>query len=132
MKKLLLLVCLSMGLLSMVQAQDTPPQDSVLQQYTGKYSFPEGSVIREAKVTIENGALIMTSSAGASALEKQSEDLYNVVQFRGTAKFNRDANRKVIGVSVDAMGYRLEGTKVEDGSALRFRLRVKPNGDVYW
>jgi hypothetical protein len=132
MKNLVLLVCLSMGFLSLTQAQDTPPQDSVLQHYAGKYTFPEGSVIREAKVTIENGALVMTSSAGTSALEKQSEDLYNVVQFRGTAKFNRDTNKKVIGVSIDAMGYRLEGTKVEDASALRFRLHVKPNGDVYW
>jgi hypothetical protein len=132
MKKLVLLLCLSMGLLSLVQAQDAPPQDSVLLHYTGKYSFPEGSVIREAKVTIENGSLVMTSSAGTSALEKKSEDLYSVVQFRGTAKFNRDANKKVIGVSIDAMGYRLEGTKVEDGLALRFRLHVKPNGDVYW
>lgn len=121
MKKLALLICLSMGFLSMIQAQDTPPQDSVLQHYAGKYNFPEGSVIREAKVTIENGALIMTSSAGTSVLEKQSDDLYNVVQFRGTAKFNRDTNGKVIGVSVDAMGYKLEGTKVEDASSLGFR-----------
>lgn len=113
MKKLVFLFCLGMGIFCMAPAQQTPPQDSTVQAYLGKYTFPEGSVIADVTVSIENGSLIMTSSAGTSVLEKQAEDMFNIIQFRGTAKFNRDANKKITGVSINARGYQLEGTKVE-------------------
>lgn len=113
MKKLVFFFCFCLSIVSLVNAQEPPPQDSALQQYVGKYKFPDGSVILEATVTLENGVLTVTSSAGVSLLEKQSDDLYTITQFRGTAKFNRDTNNKVIGVSINAMGYALEGTKTE-------------------
>jgi len=116
MKKWLLFFVLSMGLVTMAQAQQNPApakDTAALQQYVGKYTFPEGSVVPDVTVTIEDGALVMASSQGNSSLEKQGEDLYTIVQFQGTAKFNRDANKKIIGVSINAMGYQLEGTKAE-------------------
>lgn len=116
MKKLLLFFVLSMGLVTMAQAQQNPApakDTAALQQYVGKYTFPEGSVVPDVTVTIEDGALVMSSSQGNSSLEKQGEDLYTIVQFQGTAKFNRDADKKIIGVSINAMGYQLEGTKGE-------------------
>lgn len=113
MKKGFLFCCLSVCLFSVAQAQQTPPKDSTLQQFVGKYKFPEGSVVTEVTVAVEDSSLTMSSSAGTSVLEKKEEDLYVIVQFQGTAKFNRDANKKIIGVSIDAMGYQLEGTKVE-------------------
>ena len=105
--------------------------DTTLSQYVGKYKFPEGSVVAEVIVKFENGALSMESSAGVSALEKQGDDLYTIVQFQGTAKFNRDSNKKIIGVSINAMGYVLEGTKAESTTAYHnntkpFYLHVKP------
>lgn len=113
MKKMLLFFFLSVGMVLMAQAQQAPPaKDSTLQHYVGKYKFPDGSVVAEVTVALVDGALEMSSSAGTSALEKQeAEDLYTIVQFQGTAKFVRDANKKVIGVSINAMGYLLEGTK---------------------
>lgn len=111
MKKCILFCCLSFSLVSLAQAQQTPPKDSALQQFVGKYKFPDGSVVTEVTVEIEDTVLTMTSSAGTSLLEKQTEDLYTIVQYQGTAKFNRDANKKIIGVSILAMGYELEGTK---------------------
>lgn len=131
MKKLVFFFCFSLGMISMVHAQQTPPQDSSLQQYTGKYKFPDGSVILEATVTLENGALTVTSSAGVSPLEKQSEDIFNIIQFRGTAKFNRDANNKVIGVSINAMGHALEGTKVEGIAFNRLNKNILPWNFMY-
>lgn len=124
MKKLIFLFCVSMGFVFMVNAQQTPPQDTTFQEFTGKYKFPDGSVISEAMVALENGALTVTSSAGVSALEKQGEDLFTITQFQGTAKFNRDANRKIIGVSINAMGYQLEGTK-SDSIAFTLGLKKK-------
>lgn len=111
MKKWFLLCCLLVALISVARAQQISPKDSTWQQYVGNYKFPEGSVVTEVTVAIEDTVLTMTSSAGSSLLEKQSEDFYTIVQYQGTAKFNRDANKKIIGVSIVAMGYELEGTK---------------------
>lgn len=124
MKKLILLFCLGIGFASMLNAQQTPSQDTTLQEFIGKYKFPDGSVIAEAMVALENGVLSVTSSAGVSPLEKQGEDLFAITQFQGTAKFNRDANKKIIGVSINAMGYQLEGTK-SDAIAFTDRLKNK-------
>ena len=112
MKKMIFLFCFSIGVVSMVNAQ-TPAPDTTLQAFTGKYLFPEGSPVTDVVVSLDNGALISTSSAGVSGLEKIGEDLFSIVQFQGTAKFNRDANKKVIGVSIKVAGFELEGTKTE-------------------
>ena len=93
-------------------------EDALLQQYIGKYKFPEGSVVTEINVTIEGGVLTSNSSAGASVLEKLGVDTFSVVSFQGTAVFKRDAGKKIIGVVVDAMGYHLEGTKDNSVSRL--------------
>ncbi len=85
-------------------------QDTTLTQFVGKYTFPSGSVVSDVTVMLENGALVMNSSAGSSALEKESEDLYVIVAFQGKALFKRD-NKVIVGISINAMGYQLEGTK---------------------
>jgi hypothetical protein len=94
-------------------SQEVPTSDSSLRQYTGTYKFPEGSVVAEIAVLIDGGGLVMSASAGTSPLEKREEDVFFIVQFQGTAKFNRDANKKVVGVTINAMGYVLEGTRSE-------------------
>jgi len=109
MKKIMLLSFFVIGMVFAAQAAQV--SDSTLQQYVGRYKFPEGSVVPDVTVALDNGALTMTSTAGSSNLEKKEEDLYIIVQFQGTAKFNRNADKKIIGVSIDAMGYQLEGTK---------------------
>ncbi len=129
MKKLLFL-SLAVCFFSVVSAQQ---KDSTLQQYVGKYKFPDGSVVAEVEVTLEGGALSMASSAGVSPLEKQGEDLYAITQFQGTAKFNRNADKKVIGVSINAMGYTLEGTKMETNpAAVLYSPAVVMDNDRWW
>ena len=127
MRKLTLLFCLGICCMSAAQAQETPSQDSIAQQYVGKYKFPDGSVVADVVVTFENGALSMSSSAGVSPLEKQSTaDMFTITQFQGTARFNRDSNKKVVGVSIVAMGYELEGTKVENAALTDNRKSFYP------
>jgi hypothetical protein len=117
MKKWMLLFGLSLCfVITTAQAQDAP-KDSTLKEYAGKYVFPEGSVIPNVVVNFEDGALTMSSAAGTSALVKQETDLYSITSFNGTAKFKRDSNQKIIGVTVEARGYTLEGTK-SDGFAI--------------
>lgn len=109
MKKLMIL-CLLLGAVSFVQAQT---KDSTLQDFVGKYKFPDGSIVPEVTVTMEGEGLMMGSSAGNSSLNKIGEDLFSIVAFEGTAQFKRDANKKVVGVNINAGGYVLEGTKSE-------------------
>ncbi len=96
-------------------------QDTTASAILGKYKFPEGSIVPDATVSNENGAIIMNTSAGSSELVKQNEDVYTIVAFQGTAAFKRNDAKKVIGVVIDAMGYHLEGTK-EQAAAVWVRL----------
>lgn len=123
MKKLLLLLLLTCGVSAHLMAQEPATPDSTLKQFVGKYVFPEGSVVPEVVVTLESGALRMSSTAGESPLEKQGEDLYAITQFQGTAKFNRNTDKKIVGVSIDAQGYKLEGTKVAEEATFLYPLK---------
>ncbi len=88
-------------------------QTDTLQQYAGKYKFPEGSVVAEVEVMYKDGALTMTSSAGSSVLRFEKDDQFTIVSFDGIAVFTRNAQRKVAGIHIEAMGYLLDGTKDE-------------------
>ncbi|HPH36115.1 MAG TPA: hypothetical protein PL108_00550 [Sediminibacterium sp.] len=110
MKKILLFAFMLVGFVSVSTAQ-TAPTDTTVNQLVGKYKFAEGSPVAEVTVVLENGVLMMNSQAGSSTLEKSAEDVYVITQFQGTAKFTRDENKKVTGVTIMAMGYELVGTK---------------------
>ncbi len=113
MKKLMML-CLLLSAVAFVQAQT---KDSTLNDFVGKYKFPDGSVVTEVIVSMEGEALVMGSSVGNSPLVKTGEDQFSITAFDGTAQFKRDSNKKIIGVNINAGGYVLEGTK-SDGIAL--------------
>lgn len=110
MKKMILFSLLFLGISFAASAQT----DSTMKDFVGKFKFPEGSPVNEIVVSLENGALSMTSSVGTSPLEKTAEDVFTITQFQGTATFKRNEAKKVIGVSINAMGYSLEGTKEEN------------------
>lgn len=92
-----------------INAQDT------LQQYTGKYIFPDGSVVPEVDVAITDGALYMSSVAGTSSLVQIGIDSFSVTEFTGIAVFKRGDDNKVNGVHIEAMGYILDGKKQGNG-----------------
>lgn len=109
-----MMICLMLGAVAFVHAQD---KDSTLQDFVGKYKFPEGSIVAEVTVSVEGSGLVMGSSIGNSALVKIGDDLFSITAYDGSAQFKRDANKKVIGVSINAGGYALEGTR-SDGIAI--------------
>ncbi|MBN8836503.1 MAG: hypothetical protein J0I09_04555 [Sphingobacteriia bacterium] len=120
MKKILAL-CFGIIAFAIVQAQT----DSTSKELLGKYRFPDGSVIADVTVSHDNGALVMSSSAGNSALEKtEAADTYTIVSFQGIAVFKRNDARKIVGVVIDAMGYHLEGIK--DDAAIRLQRELYP------
>ncbi len=136
MRKLLFLTfVLSVSFYSL-HAQ-TAPADTTLKQYAGTYNFPEGSVVAQVIVNFDNGELSISSSAGTSSLEKKGVDSFAIIGFQGTAKFKRDANKKITGVTIDARGYLLEGTKEETTAIADFTdfymigMRIHPTSDHY-
>jgi len=94
-------------------------QDTTLKEFTGKYVFPEGSVVPDVDVVLQDGALSMTSAAGSSSLVKLGVDSFQIVEFSGTAVFRRGEDKKVNLVHIDAMGYILDGTKMPGSWAFR-------------
>ncbi len=100
--------------------------DSLLQQYTGKYVFPEGSPVREIGVALENNILTATSTAGNSELKKtDTKDVFEVVAFAGTATFKRNPEGKVNGVLIQVQDINMEGTKSEEAATGRWLRKTE-------
>jgi hypothetical protein len=107
-----------------INAQDAPPKPP-LEDFVGKYVFPDGSVVPDVTVTLDGSALTMASTAGTSALAELGRDSFSIVEFSGTAVFKRGDDKKVNGVHIEAMGYVLDGQKQNNG-AWAFTGYVKP------
>lgn len=89
-------------------------QTDSLQQYTGKYMFPEGSPVTEIGVVLENGLLTATSAMGNSELKNTAtKDVFEVVAYGGIATFKRSTEGKVNGVQIQVQDINMEGTKTE-------------------
>jgi len=110
-----LLFFVALGNCFILSAQQTPQADS-LKEYTGKYKFPEGSEVTEIKVGIENNILWTYSDKGNSELKRIEKDMFEVVQYTGTATFKRDENGKVIGLHIEVGNLIMDGKKSEETS----------------
>src|SRR5688500_12180858 len=113
MRKFFLLLFAMTGFVAL-NAQQTSPTDS-LQEYTGKYKFPEGSAVTEITVALENGILYASSVQGNSELKRIEKDVFEIVAYSGKATFKRDEQAKLNGVKIEVEDLILEGTK-EAGS----------------
>jgi hypothetical protein len=87
MKKLFLFISVMVVTVT-INAQDT------LQQYTGKYVFPEGSVVPDVTVALSGKALTMSSVLDSSALTGFGVDSFQIVEFSGIAIFKRGDDKK--------------------------------------
>lgn len=115
MRKLILFF-FALNLFFVLYSQEAPKKDS-LQEYTGKYKFPEGSEVTEIKVVVENGVLWANSDKGNSELKKIEKDVFEVVTYTGTATFKRDENGKVNRLYIEVGDLKMEGTKSEEPSS---------------
>lgn len=115
MKKIILSVFLAAGLVT-VQAQSDPPPKPPLEDFIGKYVFPDGSVVPDVTVTLAGSVLNMSSVAGSSALSELGIDSFSIVEFSGVAVFKRGEDKKVNEVHIEAQGYVLDGQKQSSGA----------------
>jgi hypothetical protein len=109
MKKIFLLLIVLISFFSVNAQTDT------LQQYTGTYVFGDGSPVQAVDVTLTDGALSMSSSAGNSSLTRLGVDSFQIVEFSGTAVFRRSEDKKINAVHIEAMGYVMDGQKQQNG-----------------
>ena len=126
MKKIILSVIASLFII-VVNAQTTPKPP--LEDFVGKYVFPEGSVVPDVEVALSGSALTMTSAAGASALVELGVDSFQIVEFSGVAVFKRGEDKKVNAVHIEAGGYVLDGQK-KSGGGWTFTYYTRHNREL--
>lgn len=87
-------------------------KDTALANYVGKYTFPEGSFVTAAEISMEGNVLSVSSSQGGSVLEKQGVDTFTMKEFEGSRMvFFRNKEGKVARIKVEVDDILLEGTK---------------------
>ena len=107
MKRILVVLLLMIGVGTAVHAQ----QDSTMQQYAGKYIFPQGSAVSEAMVNFESGVLSISSAIGSATLSKIETDRFSIVEYNGTAEFKRNDAGKIVSIHVVVADLDVTGTK---------------------
>lgn len=108
MKKVLFALALTLGFTAAYAQTDS------LQEYTGKFKFPDGSPVTEIGVVIENGVLTATSAMGNSELKKtDTKDVFEIVAYSGTATFKRNTDGKITTLLIQVQDVTMEGTRQE-------------------
>ena len=128
MKKLFLSLFIAAGALSL-NAQEAPPKPP-LEDFIGRYVFPDGSVVPDVTVALSGGALTMSSAAGNSSLTELGVDSFSVVEFSGFAVFKRGDDKKVNRVHIEAGGYILDGQKQNGINSWSFTIYYRPNKEL--
>ena len=128
MKKIILFILASIFIIS-VNAQSDPAPKPPLEDFVGRYVFPEGSVVPDVTVVLSGDALNMSSAAGSSVLSELGKDSFAIVEFNGTSVFKRGEDKKVNAVHIEAQGYVLDGQKQSSGARV-FTYYLCPNRDL--
>ena len=114
MKKIVLMASIMMGVLFSVHAQST-----TLNDYFGKYTFPEGSPVTEVSITAEDTVLTINSAMGSTALDRKGIDSFYLAAYDAPVVFKRDASNAVVSISITVQGMELVGTKAAAVTAYR-------------
>jgi hypothetical protein len=112
MKRTIFLLALIITATFVVNAQ----QDSTLKQYTGHYTFSAGSPAPEATVKLDSTSMTISSAIGTATLVKMDGDVFNIVEYNGTATFLRNKEGKISGIHVVVADLDLTGTKEEQAA----------------
>ena len=115
MKRIFFSVFLIFGFLAVNAQTDS------LEQYKGKFKFPDGSPVTEITLTVENGTLMASSAMGSTEFKRTSTaDVFEIPAYSGTATFKRTEG-KITGVQIQAGDVNMEGTKTEGLAIDRLR-----------
>ncbi len=118
MNKIITIIAFAIALSLSAFSQDAPLQD-----YTGKYNFPEGSPVTSVELKMVDSVLMGESQMGPVTFKRMEGDMFSIVEHNGVAEFRRNADGKVVAVKVTVDTLVMEGTK--EGAALR-SIRFNP------
>lgn len=104
MKTLLLLLLCVAGFQALAQ-------DSTLKEYVGVYTFPEGSAVTSADISLRDSVLFVSAPQGSTDLKKMSKDTFSLVNYNGTVYFVRNAQGAVNGLKLELDSMILEAKK---------------------
>ena len=90
MRKLCFMTLVLMGAFLSVNAQQGPLND-----YLGKYVFPQGSPVAEVSLTLEDSSLVINSAMGSTPLEKKGVDSFYLAQYDALVIFKRKDGKMV-------------------------------------
>jgi hypothetical protein len=106
MKKLMLMLVVMLGVMTVVNAQTSP-----LKEYVGKYVFAAGSPLAESIVELQDSTLKVSTAMGSFILEKKGVDTFYIAAYDALVIFKRTSAKAVESVSINAQGMELVGTK---------------------
>ena len=93
-------------------------QDSTLNEYTGKYKFPSGSMVPEVDITLSDNILSITAVLGLASMEKVSRDTFMIPTYgNALVFFYRNTDNKVASIKIDTGNDVMEGKKEGVGAA---------------
>ena len=114
MRKLCFMTLILMGAFLSVNAQQGPLND-----YLGKYVFPQGSPVAEVSLTLEDSSLVINSAMGSTPLEKKGVDSFYLAQYDALVIFKRKDGKMVESISIMVQGQELVGKKEASPMALK-------------
>lgn len=107
-----------------------------LTEYTGVYTFPAGSVVERAEVTLSDSLLWIEAPIGSAKLKWESGDRFIIPEYQGSAEFLRDSLKQISGikVNIELANISLQGQKLQrDTSGQRsFDLQAHQGGCGLW
>jgi hypothetical protein len=89
----------------------TEPKYNTLDEYTGTYTFPDGSIFNELNITTNGNVLTMTSAMGSTNLQNQGGDNFYLNEYGAPVIFRRGSNGVVDSVYIQVQGIELFGKK---------------------
>jgi hypothetical protein len=111
---------------TVAKAQNPTATDTAsLVEYKGVYKFPPGSVTESVEITIQNGALFGSSSAGSATFVRVNKDTFSLPEHDGTAYFSRNANKKVNHIHIEIGDTILDGDKEGVPNSVAWRMRKR-------
>lgn len=69
-------------------------------EYTGRYIFPEGTMVDDAVITLSNDTLSATVALGSVVLVPAEQDSFVIPQYGGTVTFVRNGQNRITSLKV--------------------------------
>ena len=100
-------------------------QDTTMNEYKGKFKFPDGSLVPEVEITLTDNVLTISAVLGSAPMEKMKKDTFTIPSYgNAMVYFGRDADGKISTIKIDTGTDVMEGKKVPASFAILNRKYI--------